>query len=163
MSLPASFLRRAVPGLAASVAASFVMAGAAHASGATTYASRCSMCHQTTGAGLAGQFPRLSGRAAQIAASPDGRAYLAKVLLYGLYGAITVDGKPISGMMPSMGTLSDQDIADVLNHVVGLQKAGKAPAPFTAAEITKVRAQGKLTSAGVASARTDLAAKGLVP
>ena len=112
---------------------------------------------------MPGQFPRLSGRIAQIAGKPDGRAYLAKVLLFGLYGSIIVDGKPITGMMPAVGTMSDQDIADVLTHVAGLQKAAKPAAAFTAAEIGKARAEGKLTSAGVASVRTDLVTKGIVP
>jgi mono/diheme cytochrome c family protein len=135
---------------------------AAVASGPQTFTSRCSMCHQPSGMGLPGQFPRLSGRVSEIAASPEGRDYLAKVLLYGLYGPITVDDKKIAGLMPGMGTMSDQDIADVLNHAVSLKKTAKPAPPFTASEIAKVRAAGKLTASQVAAERGRLAAKGLI-
>lgn len=137
-----------------------VIAGPAMATGQQSFNSRCSMCHQMTGAGLPGQFPRLSGRVAQIAASPDGRAFLAKVLLHGMFGSITVDGKAINGLMPGMGAMNDQDIADVLNYAVSLK--GKA-APFTAAEITKIRAGGAMSAAAVAAERGKVAAKGLIP
>lgn len=139
------------------------MAGPAAATGPQSFASRCSMCHQPSGAGLPGQFPRLSGRVSQIATTPDGRRYLAMVLLYGIYGPISVDDKKITGLMPSMGTMSDQDIADVLNHAVSLKKAAKPVAAFTAAEIAKVRASGKQTAAQVAAERGRIAAKGLIP
>jgi mono/diheme cytochrome c family protein len=135
----------------------------AHATGPQTFSTRCSMCHQPSGAGLPGQFPRLSGRVSQIAASPDGRRYLALVMLYGMYGAITVDGKPIMGLMPNMGTLKDQDVADVLNHAVALKKAPKPVTAFTAAEIATVRASGKKMASEVAAERSRLAAKGLIP
>lgn len=133
----------------------------AYANGATTYSSRCAMCHRPDGAGLPGQFPRLSGRVAQIASAPAGRALLGKILLYGMYGSVTVDGKAINGLMPSMGSLNDQDLADVLNHIIALKKAGK-PAPFTAAEIAKLRAA-KMSSSAVGTERSGLAAKGLIP
>ena len=140
---------------------SLSLAGTAHANGATTYASRCSMCHRPDGAGLPGQFPRLSGRVAQVATSNAGRALLGKILLNGMYGSITVDGKEINGLMPPMGSMNDQDISDVLNFVVAMKKAGKL-ATFTASEITKLRAA-KLSSAAVGTERNGLAAKGLVP
>ncbi|WP_250890249.1 c-type cytochrome [Sphingobium nicotianae] len=133
----------------------------AHANGAATYSSRCAMCHRPDGAGLPGQFPRLSGRVGQIAGAKDGRVLLGKILLYGMYGSITVDGKPLTGLMPPMGSLPDQDIADVLNHVASFKKAGKPPAPFTAAEIAALRAT-RLSSAAVGAERASLAAKGVV-
>jgi mono/diheme cytochrome c family protein len=139
-----------------------LVGGTAHATGPQTFASRCSMCHQTTGMGLPGQFPPLAGRASKIAATEDGRAYLVKVLLYGLYGSIKADGTPYNGLMPSMGTMSDQDIADVLNHVVSLKKVGK-PAAFTAAEVAKVRAGAKMSSSAVATERARVAATGIIP
>lgn len=136
---------------------------AATATGPQTYATRCSMCHQPSGAGLPGSFPRLAGRVPVIARSADGRRYLAMVLLYGLYGPITVDGKPVSGLMPSMASLTDQAIADVLNHAVGLQKAAAKVAPFTAAEIAAVRAGGRKSGSDVAAERGRLAARKLIP
>jgi len=132
------------------------------ATGQQTYNTRCSMCHQPSGAGLPGQFPRLSGRVAQIAATRDGRDYLVKLLLHGMSGSINVDGKPISGLMPGAGSLSDADIAEVLNYSVNLKKVGK-PAPFTEAEVAKVRAAGKLSANQVAALRTGLAVRGAIP
>jgi len=133
------------------------------AAGPQTYSAQCSMCHQPNGAGLPGSFPRLAGRLPVIAGSPAGRHYLAMVLLHGLYGPIAVDGKHISGLMPSMASLSDQAIADVLNHAMTLDKAARKIAPFTAAEIGKVRAAGGKTGADVAAERARLAALKLIP
>jgi len=116
-------MTRRISSIGVAIALVFGLQGAANATGTATYSSRCSMCHQPSGAGLPGQFPRLSGRVAQIAASPAGRALLGKILLYGMYGSITVDGKMISGLMPPMGSLADQDVADVLNFIVAFKKA----------------------------------------
>lgn len=140
-----------------------VMPVAALATGLQTYSARCSMCHQPNGAGLPGSFPRLAGRVPVIARSPDGRRYLAMVLLYGLYGPITVDGKPISGLMPAMTSLNDQAIADVLNHAMTLQKPAGKVAPFAAAEIAAVRADMRKSGSDVAAERARLAARKLVP
>jgi cytochrome c553 len=140
----------------------------ADASGQQTFSAQCSMCHQPDGAGLPGSFPRLAGRVPQIAGSPDGRRYLATVLLYGLYGPITVDAKPISGMMPAMAALSDQAVADVLNHVLTLRKPSgpelsRKVVPFTAAEIAAVRAGARQTGSQVAAERARLVGLKLIP
>lgn len=156
------FDKRAIGHTALLLVAASGMTGEGRASGAQTYATKCAMCHQPDGAGLAGQFPRLNGRAAQIAASPDGRALLGKILLNGMYGTIKVDGKTMTGLMPPMPMLTDQDAADVLNYVVALRKGGKAPAPFKAAEIAKLRAA-RLSSAAVGTERNRLAGTGIVP
>lgn len=149
--------------LIAGIGAGLSLSAPAQASGTEVYASRCSMCHQSTGAGLPGQFPRLKGRAGEIATSKAGREYLIKVMLFGMFGAIKVDGRAINGMMPGMGSLKDADIADTLNHVVMLEKPKGKVAPFTAAEVKAVRDAGKLSSAQVAKQRAALAAKGLIP
>ncbi|MGD9812051.1 MAG: cytochrome c [Sphingobium sp.] len=149
------------------VAAIFLIAGgiasSVDAAGPQVYSSRCSMCHQPNGAGIPGQFPRLSGRVGQIAASKDGRSYLVKVVLFGMFGPVDVDGRHISGMMPPMGSLADQDVADTLNFVVTLEKPKKAITPFTAAEVKAIRNAEKLTAAKVASLRAGLASKGTIP
>lgn len=134
----------------------------AHAGGAQTYAQRCAMCHGPDGAGVSGLLPRLKGRAAAIAANRAGRTYLVKAVLFGISGPITVDGKTINGMMPAMAALGDQEIADTLNFLVSVGNPKKATAPFTAAEIAKVRAMGPMTAAEVARVRAQAAAKGAV-
>src|SRR3546814_8166824 len=97
-----------------------------------------------------------------IAASREGRAYVIMVVLYGMFGAINVDGRQLSGMMPPMGSLSDQDIADTLNFAVAMEKPRKKVEVFTAAEVKGVRGAGRLPAAGVAKRRTALAAKGVI-
>jgi mono/diheme cytochrome c family protein len=136
---------------------------AAFATGQQTFAAQCSMCHQKNGAGLPGQFPRLAGRVPQIASSPGGRRYLAMVLINGLYGPITVDGRAISGLMPAAGALSDQAIADVLNHALTLPGSAKKVAAFTAAEIAAVRAIGRKSGSEVAAERSRLVTAKLIP
>lgn len=126
------------------------------------YGARCGMCHQATGDGLAGQFPKLSGRAAGIAQSPQGRRYMARVVLFGMAGPIEVEGARISGVMPGMATVSDADIADVLSHVITLGKPAKPAKAFKVAEIAAVRAEGKATLAENAALRAELVGKGLI-
>lgn len=117
----------------------------------TAFDTNCSMCHQLGAAGVPGQFPRLAGRAAKIAATTAGKTYLESVVLFGMIGGITVDGSEIvGGVMPSFASLSDQDLADALNYVVSLDDSGKLQwkgAMFTAADIAKARA-GKSLSPG---------------
>jgi mono/diheme cytochrome c family protein len=135
---------------------------AALAAGEQTFSAQCSMCHQKTGAGLPGQFPRIAGRVPQIASSAGGRRYLALVLINGLYGPITVDGRAINGMMPAAGSLSDQAIADVLNHVLTLPGRAKKGAQFTAAEIAAARAVGRKSGNELAAERSRLVAAKLI-
>ncbi|WP_254601792.1 c-type cytochrome [Sphingomonas bacterium] len=155
-------MKPVVPLLGAMIA----LAGPANAlPPAQLFAQRCAMCHQATGAGLPGQFPRIAGRAASIAQSPAGRHYLALVLLNGMVGTISADGRSVSGLMPSMAALPDGDIAAILTHVLtlGTPAKGKKPAAFTAAEIAAVRKEGGLSATAVGSERAKLAAKGLLP
>ncbi len=120
------------------------------------------MCHQANAEGLTGQFPRLAGRGAAIARSPEGRHYLARVVLHGMYGTINVDRQAITGLMPSMVAMTDAEIADALNHVISTGKTAKAAAPFKPAEIAAVRAEGKVTGSQNAELRQKLVASGTV-
>jgi mono/diheme cytochrome c family protein len=121
------------------------------------------MCHQSNAAGLPGQYPRLAGRVEPIARTPDGRRYLALVVLNGLTGSIQVDGKPIVGFMPPFAMLKDQEVADTLNYLTTLQASGKKPALFTAAEIAKVRAEKRVPGSAVGAERQKLVAAKAIP
>lgn len=114
------------------------------ASGADVYKSTCAACHQATGKGMPGTFPPLAGKSIPVLlATPAGRTFLANAVLYGLQGSLTVDGKTYNGVMPAQKQLSDADLAAVLNHVA-TSWGNKWPAgqkPYTAAEITKLRAK----------------------
>ena len=139
-------LTLAVMLLAGSIPWSRAAAPAAHSA---VFDTNCSMCHQLGAVGVAGQFPRLAGRAGRIAATPAGRSYLEHVVLYGMMGTITVDHTQIvGGVMPSFSALSNEDLAAALNYVANLDAAGKLhwEGPVvTAAQIAKVRA-GKVWS-----------------
>ena len=153
------------PILGAAVALSVMAAPAVAAAGPELFANRCAMCHQASGAGLSGQFPRLAGRVNVIAQTPPGRRYLVLVLLNGMVGSITVDGQGISGLMPSVAALPDQDLAELLNHAVrlGPPAKGKKPVPFTAAEIAEVRQSGAIGPSATAVERAKLVAAGVIP
>lgn len=86
--------------------------------GEQTYNNDCSGCHQRSGKGIPGGFPPLAGHAPRILAQA-GHAYLVRLLLFGLAGAIEVEGTSYDGSMPSWsGELRDDQIAAVINHVL---------------------------------------------
>ena len=121
---------------------------------------KCQGCHQATGAGLPKVFPPLAGHVPEILAAKDGRAYLIDVLLWGLQGEITVKGDKYAGVMPAFNTLTDAQLADLLNHISS-QWGNKLPAgqkAFTADEVKAARAT-KMTAAQVADARKKLGLK----
>jgi mono/diheme cytochrome c family protein len=122
---------------------------------------RCAACHLPTGKGIPGAFPPLDQEVADFARAPDGRAYLAHVLLFGLTGEIVHGGKTYRGTMPAQAGLSDADVAAVLNHVMTtIIQAKPEVAPFTAAEIATARADKvNRAPAQVAALRRDLIGK----
>ena len=85
--------------------------------GERTFDNNCSGCHQRSGAGIPGGFPPLAGHAPEIFAQKGG-AYMVRVLLFGLGGAIDVNGTKYNGNMPSWDQLKDEEIAAVLDHVL---------------------------------------------
>ena len=60
----------------------------------------------------------LAGHVAETFAQPNGRAYLVRVVLYGLEGPITVKGHAFAGAMPPWAQLKDDEIAAALDHVL---------------------------------------------
>ena len=79
--------------------------------GRQVYNNICSACHQANGQGLPGVFPPL----AQSDYLMQGDQAV-RVLLQGLSGPVTVNGKQYQGVMPQF-PLTDQDIASVLSFV----------------------------------------------
>ncbi|MBX3623073.1 MAG: cytochrome c [Rhizobacter sp.] len=89
-------------------------AAGARVDGAAVYASRCVACHQASGMGLPGVFPPLAG--SDWVAGKD--TTLAAIVLHGISGPLTVNGKPFNGAMPAFGgQLNDAELAAVLSHV----------------------------------------------
>lgn len=108
-------------------------AGAALDGGAI-FASHCAACHQATGQGLPGVFPPLAGSEWVLGKERT----LAAIVLHGISGAFTVDGKAYAGAMPAFGPqLKDAEIAAVLTHVRSTW--GNKAAAITEATVAEVR------------------------
>jgi mono/diheme cytochrome c family protein len=110
-------------------------AAAGGADGHAIYAARCTACHQATGAGLPGVFPPLAGSEW---VNANGEA-LAKILLHGVTGALTVKGATFNGAMPAFkDQLNDAEIAALTTYLRS-QWGNQAP-PLTADVVAKARA-----------------------
>ncbi|MBX3141334.1 MAG: cytochrome C oxidase subunit IV family protein [Trueperaceae bacterium] len=122
--------------------------------GAAVFNANCMACHQMTGQGIPGAFPPLASHAVEVYAVAGGRDYLADAVIFGLQGAINVNGMTYNGVMPAWGHLADADLADALNHV--LTAWDDEPAgfqPYTAADIAARRPDG--LSAGDVHAKRE--------
>jgi len=106
---------------------------AAASSGARVYAAACVACHQADGQGLPNAFPPLAG-SDFLKADPQ-RAI--GIVLHGLTGPVTVNGKEFNSVMPPMTQLSDAEIADVLSYV--MNSWGNDFGLVTAADVAAVR------------------------
>ena len=111
---------RAAPNLAA-----VTKATAAAASGTLTlqdqvnagkalFTGTCSVCHQPNGAGLPGVFPPLA-KSDFLNADPK-RAI--GIVIHGLTGKVTVNGKDYESVMPPMNQLNDDELANILTYVL---------------------------------------------
>lgn len=147
--------------LAAAMAALGATEAAQAADGGAMFADKCQGCHQAQGVGVAGVFPRLSGRVAAISSSPAGRQFLPTLVLNGMSGRVTVDNQPIVGVMPGFDTMSDADLAKVLTYASHLG-GGKA-AEFKPGEVSAARAGGRRAPTEVASLRNKLAMDKVIP
>jgi mono/diheme cytochrome c family protein len=74
----------------------------------------CRACHQADGKGMPPVFPPLDG--SEWAAGPERRVIA--IVLHGIQGSITVEGKTFNGVMPTFkDQFSDEQIADILTFV----------------------------------------------
>ncbi len=104
--------------------------------GAKVYAGNCVACHQAEGQGMAGVFPPLAGSDFLMA----DRTRAINVVLHGLEGPVTVNGKTYTSVMPALG-LSDDDVASVLTYI--RNSWGNKGDLVQASEVAKVRAAGQ--------------------
>ncbi len=102
------------------------------------FAGTCSVCHQPNGNGLPGVFPPLA-KSDFLNADPH-RAI--GILLRGLTGKVTVNGKEYESVMPPMNQLNDDEIANILTYVLNSwdNKGGKIDASEVKAERAKAAA-----------------------
>jgi mono/diheme cytochrome c family protein len=148
-------------GLGVSAPALFWARPAWAESGEMMFNEYCVGCHQVGGTGVPGEYPRLAGRVNKIASDPRGRAFLTELMLTGMSGTITVDGRKILGIMPNFDDLKDDELAAVLNYVVHLER-GKGAA-FTPQLLKQARTGPKATPEEMAESRNKLAGARIIP
>ena len=139
-------------------------AGIAHAApdrGAALYADNCSACHKAGGIGAPGRHPPLKNRIDKIAATPEGRHYLADLLLVGMFGRIEAGGASYVGYMPAFRQLKDEDIAAILSWLSAQGDSKPAPV-ITAADIAAARAK-PVSMSAVTAERASLAQRHPLP
>jgi len=74
----------------------------------------CFTCHQKNGAGIEGTFPPLASSDYLLA----DKMRAVKQAMYGSQEPITVNGKTYPGKVMTLVTLSDQEVADVVNYIL---------------------------------------------
>ncbi len=104
--------------------------------GQAVYNANCAACHQPDGKGLTGAFPPLAGADYLKAHTPQ---EIARLVLQGIVGEITVNGVKFNNAMPAQSHLSDAEIASVLNYVYA--SWGNPGAKLTAKEVTAIRGE----------------------
>jgi nitrite reductase (NO-forming)/hydroxylamine reductase len=105
------------------------------ANGEAVYNANCAACHQPTGKGLAGAFPPLAG-SDYLAGD---RKQVMSAALFGLSGPITVNGQDYNGVMPSMGYLTDDELAAALSYV--FTSWGNTGSAVSVEEVAALRAE----------------------
>ena len=103
------------------------------ANGKALYLVSCSACHQPNGQGLEGVAPPLAGTRWP----NESEDRLARIVLHGLRGPITVAGKWYNLEMPPMGFFDDQDIAAILTYIRSVW--GKPSRSVTPGTIRNIR------------------------
>ena len=108
------------------------------AKGAALYTANCSACHQAGGGGLPGAFPSLKDDA--VVNKDDATKHI-DVVLNGLHDA-RVSGVVYSSVMPPFAaTLSDTEIADLIDYE--RSSWGNHGKPIVAAQVAAERAKAK--------------------
>ncbi|MFT8368788.1 c-type cytochrome [Acetobacter papayae] len=133
------------------VAAVLLLAGCSPKSPKSLYGNNCGICHHG-GDGMPGSVPPLVGRIDKIAATPEGRHYLADVLMHGVSGRIMANGQPYNAEMPPFRYLKDEDVASILTWLSARGGRENAPA-ISPSDIAAARAAAK--SAGQVADERD--------
>lgn len=83
------------------------------AAGKALYGNNCASCHQATGQGVPGTYPPLAGSEFVV----KGEKRPIAILLHGLGGPLTVNGKAYNGQMPPQGAKSATELAQLLSYI----------------------------------------------
>jgi mono/diheme cytochrome c family protein len=107
--------------------------------GKKVFTANCAACHQASGTGIPGQYPPLAGSEIVLSKEGYGPNHIARIVLNGLSGPVTVKGSSFNGNMPTWkDILSDEQIANVLTYV--RQEWGNNAPPISKDGIAAVRA-----------------------
>jgi mono/diheme cytochrome c family protein len=102
--------------------------------GKAQYMAICVACHQPTGLGLFPVFPPLVN-SEYVKGNPE---RLVAIILSGVMGPITVDGKAYNNMMPPQGAvLTDTKISQVASYV--RSAFGEGASPITVEQVAEAR------------------------
>lgn len=108
--------------------------------GKRIFTQNCVVCHQSSGEGVAGQFPPLAGSEWVLGGEWHGDNHLVRVVLHGLQGPVQVKGGTYNNaMVPWKDVLNDDQIAAVLTFI--RSEWGNNADPITAEYVAKVRAE----------------------
>ncbi|GBC85794.1 Cytochrome c-552 [bacterium HR11] len=79
----------------------------------------CAPCHQPSGRGVTGVYPPLTPHVGRYVQVPEGREYVIRVVLFGLMGRMESESRTYDNIMLPIGlSLTDQQVADILNFVL---------------------------------------------
>jgi len=106
------------------------------AKGEALFVSTCAPCHQANAEGLPGAFPPLKGDA--VVNDSDATRHI-RIVLHGLQGARVGGVVYTSPMPPFAGTLSDSDVANIMNYE--RSSWGNHGAPASAEQVAAERAK----------------------
>jgi nitrite reductase (NO-forming) len=110
--------------------------------GKALFAGTCSTCHQADGKGLEGVFPPL---AKSDYLARDARR-VPSVILHGLTGKLTVNGRDYDSVMPPMTQLTDDEVANISTYV--LNSWGNPGGRISKADAAAIRAKAPAAAQG---------------
>ncbi len=84
------------------------------ANGKTLYQYNCQACHQAEGAGIKGAFPPLADNP-NLVGDAD---YVARAIIQGVSGPITVGDTDYNGAMPAMAHMSNEQVVDLVAYIL---------------------------------------------
>ena len=105
--------------------------------GKRIFTQNCIACHQSTGLGMAGQWPPLVASEWVVGGDWVADNHLVGILLHGLQGAIQVKGVTYNNAMPQWKQLKDEQIAAVLTYI--RSEWGNAAAPISTEYVKSLR------------------------
>ena len=147
------------------IAVFWVLLAASEATAANAQASylkHCALCHQADAQGIPGTFPRIWGRIGQIASTPEGAAFLAQALLWGMSGTVSVDDVPITGVMPGVPHVPDEEIAAIVDYLITEGGTVRNKSAFNLQIFRAAPAPGRIPQAATNVRRNELFDAGLI-